>query len=165
MVMGHIMTFKDRACACRTQAVEDFMDEDELAEVRGASSVQPTADFDTFGSAGVQQEKQRVVADAAESTSQAPSLTSDPAIEVLLAPVAESLGEAPSLYINKFFHDSSWHGSLGSHRQSHDQHERGWRGSMGFQRQCPAAAYLSVSCCHPSCTWHMPILHVQAEEC
>ncbi len=68
------------------------MDEDELAEIRGATSVQPTADFDTFGSAAAEEEKRRARADAAESGSQAPSLTSGPIIEVLLAPVAESLG-------------------------------------------------------------------------
>ncbi|KAK9833838.1 hypothetical protein WJX74_007401 [Apatococcus lobatus] len=76
----------------RGQAVEDFMDEDELAEIRGAVAVQTTADFDTFGSAAAEAEKRRARADAAESSSQAPSLAAGPIIEELLAPVAESLG-------------------------------------------------------------------------
>ena len=69
------------------------MDEDELAEIRGAVAVQPTADFDTFGSAAAEAEKRKARADAAESNSQAPSLTAGPIIEELLAPVAESLGD------------------------------------------------------------------------
>ena len=69
------------------------MDEDELAEIRGAVAVQPTADFDTFGSAAAEAEKRKARADAAESSSQAPSLTAGPIIEELLAPVAESLGD------------------------------------------------------------------------
>ncbi len=84
------------AAVCRNQAVEDFMDEDELAEIRGAVAVQPTADFDTFGSAAAEAEKRRARADAAESSSQAPSLASGSIIEELLAPVAESLGEPPT---------------------------------------------------------------------
>ena len=68
------------------------MDEDELAEIRGAVAVQPTADFDTFGSAAAEAEKARARADAAGSSSQAPSLASGPIIEELLAPVADSLG-------------------------------------------------------------------------
>ena len=73
---------------CRTQAAEDFMDDDELADV-GRKKLQPQADYDTFGDLALQQARQFATAEAANEHSAVPGMVPDE----LLAPVLRSMGK------------------------------------------------------------------------
>ena len=68
------------------------MDDDELAEA-GISAVQPTAEYDTFGSTAAEKARRQAQAEAsARANGQLSFLPDD-----IIAPVADSMGEAPSL--------------------------------------------------------------------
>ena len=68
------------------------MDDDELAEA-GISAVQPTAEYDTFGSTAADRARRQAQAEAsARANGQLSFLPDD-----IIAPVADSMGEAPSL--------------------------------------------------------------------
>ena len=74
---------------CRGQRAEDFMDDDELAEA-GISAVQPTAEYDTFGSTAAEKARRQAQAEAsARADGQLSFLPDD-----IIAPVADSMGEA-----------------------------------------------------------------------
>ncbi|KAK9830452.1 hypothetical protein WJX72_011851 [[Myrmecia] bisecta] len=70
----------------RQQNVEDFMDEDELAELR-KHSLQQTAEYDTFGSTAAEVAKRAIAAEAVQRPSAIPG-----AVLEVLAPVADSIG-------------------------------------------------------------------------
>ena len=68
------------------------MDDDELAEA-GISAVQPTAEYDTFGSTAAERARRQAQAEAsARANGQLSFLPDD-----IIAPVADSMGEAPTL--------------------------------------------------------------------
>jgi G patch domain-containing protein 1 len=72
----------------RGQRVEDFMDDDELAEA-GISKVQPTAEYDTFGSTAAELARKQAMAEAsARADGQLSFLPED-----IIAPVADSMGD------------------------------------------------------------------------
>ena len=72
----------------RAQRVEDFMDDDELAEA-GISKVQPTAEYDTFGSTAAELARKQAQAEA--STRADGQLSFLP--EDIIGPVADSMGD------------------------------------------------------------------------
>ena len=74
----------------RQQAVEDFMDEDELAEL-GKSSLQTTAEYDTFGQ-GAAERARRIAATEQQQRPGLPSFVPDE----LITPVADSIGMSKS---------------------------------------------------------------------
>lgn len=78
----------------RSQKVEDFLDEDELEEVR-KSGPQVRAEYDTFGSTAAEQARRAVNIEA--STRDKGHLTFVP--DAIITPVADSMGEpsAPPL--------------------------------------------------------------------
>ena len=68
------------------------MDDDELAEA-GISAVQPTAEYDTFGSTAADRARRQTQAEAsARANGQLSFLPDD-----IIAPVADSMGDAPSV--------------------------------------------------------------------
>jgi G patch domain-containing protein 1 len=69
----------------RGQRLEDFLDEDELAEA-AKTSLQPRAEYDTFGSTAAELAKKAAAAEAAGGA----GLNLVP--EEIIAPVADSMG-------------------------------------------------------------------------
>jgi G patch domain-containing protein 1 len=77
--------------------VEDFMDEDELAEAR-RHTLQTTAQYDTFGSTAAELARRGAVQDAVDR----PSAAFGALPEEFIAPVADSIG-APDRSMWKSF--------------------------------------------------------------
>ena len=98
--MGHINMMSSQktmrvARASRGQRVEDFMDDDELAEAEIAT-VQPTAEYDTFGSTAAEKARRQAQAEAsARADGQLSFLPDD-----IIAPVADSMGTIPILGVS-----------------------------------------------------------------
>ena len=78
------MPLTSASCVIRGQRLEDFLDEDELAEA-AKTSLQATAAYDTFGSTAAELAKR---AAAAETSGAGLSLVPDE----IIAPVADSMG-------------------------------------------------------------------------
>lgn len=79
---------------CRSQKVEDFLDEDELEDMR-KSGLQVRAEYDTFGSTAA--EHARRAANAEASTRDRGHLTFVP--DAIITPVADSMGGPPALVL------------------------------------------------------------------
>ena len=74
--------------ACRQQNVADYMDSDEVAELQ-KTSLQTTADYDTFGSTAAEVAKRQTQQEAEGRPSAIPGAV----IEDIIVPVPDSMGE------------------------------------------------------------------------
>lgn len=73
---------------CRKQNVEDFMDEDELAD-RQKTAVKTTANYDTFGDTAAELAQKAAAADAHAR----PSVIPGAIFKDLITPVPDSIGK------------------------------------------------------------------------
>ena len=74
--------------ACRQQNVADYMDSDEVAELQ-KTSLQTTADYDTFGSTAAEVARRQTQQEAEARPSAIPGAV----IEDIIVPVPDSMGK------------------------------------------------------------------------